>query len=313
MGRDAIARSKAVLLDCHSRCRMVLVVVMAVASLSIVAPVASATSSFYWYGEGNSTCWQAGQLGAPSTACDFVGAGYLPTPGGHTGGLEHMAEGGIGTDITLSPSGDYCNYYRLGGVLNSQDSTNEGSTTGLSMPTPYSSYQEGDKTANASNACQANGSYWGQAVRGPSGKGCTETCGMHHYVSFKSQGTSDRPWSSVFANRRLYCPQKQGYIPLLIPVNPMVAGDMFALSWKILHSMVCSSTVSKSGGQLTTRSPNGQRRERENAAVVLGLWSTHIFGPVRSTLPRCQVRLIPLKWDQRARGISKQRSPRPTS
>jgi hypothetical protein len=178
-----------------------------VLSLTIVLllGVASAASaaSFYWYGEDGSTCWQTGQLGAPSTTCDSVGAGFLPTPGGHTGGLEHMSEGGVSTDLTLSPSGDYCSYYRLGAELTSQDSTNEGSTTGYTTPTPYSSYQEGEKTSKASNVCQADGSHWGQAVRGPSGKGCTETCGMQHFVSFSSQGTDDRPWSGVFGGPSL--------------------------------------------------------------------------------------------------------------
>ncbi len=119
--------------------------------------------------------------------------------------LEDTA-GGIGEDFNLSPSGDYCSYYRVGGpVLTSQDSTNEGSVSGLTMPTPYSSYQEGDKTTNAHNACQADGTYWGQVVHGPSGKGCATgaTCGMHHYVSFKSQNGSDRPWSSAFGEPSL--------------------------------------------------------------------------------------------------------------
>ena len=176
----------------------------------LYVPSVAFASNFYWYGQNHSTCWQTGQPGSPSEACSDVGPGFLPTPGGHTGGLEHMSEGGIGTDLTLSPSGDYCSYYRVGGQLTSQDSTNEGTTTGLITPTPYSSYQEGDKTVGASNACQANGSYWGQAVRGPSGKGCTETCGMHHYISFKSQGTNDRPWASVFGEPSLVLSAEAG-------------------------------------------------------------------------------------------------------
>jgi hypothetical protein len=114
-----------------------------------VTSVAQAASNFYWYGENNSTCWQTGQAGSPHNECDSVGAGYLPTPGGYSGGLAHMLEdtaGGIGEDFNLSPSGDYCSYYRVGGpVLTSQDSTNEGVFSGLTMPMPYSSYQEGDK------------------------------------------------------------------------------------------------------------------------------------------------------------------------
>jgi hypothetical protein len=166
---------------------------------------AYATSNFYWYGKGGSTCWQTGGLNSPSEACDSVSAGHLATPGGHTGGLEYMSEGGVWTNLTtLSSSGDYCSYARLGSELKYQDSTNEGAISGLSMPTPYSSYQEGDKTSSAYNACQADGTYWGQAVRGPSGKGCTgEACGIGHYVSLRSQGTNDQPWSNAFGEPSL--------------------------------------------------------------------------------------------------------------
>ncbi len=159
------------------------------------------TSNFYWYGESNSTCWQTGQPGASSSACDSVGAGYLPTPGGGAGGLAHMVEGGIAPQIQLSTSGDYCGYYRLGDQLTSQDSSNEGGWTGYTTPTPYSSYQEWD---GHQNVCQAYGSHWGQEVRDTApGNGCWTTCGMNHYVSFGSQGTNDRPWSSWFGNPTL--------------------------------------------------------------------------------------------------------------
>lgn len=182
---------------------VLITVLLVVALLSMDAALASG-NSFYWYGKNNSTCWQTGQLGSPSETCSDVGAGYLPSPGNHTSGLEWMSEGGIGTSKSLSPSGDYCTYARLGGELKYQDSTNEGGLSGFSTPTPYSSYQEGDKTSSAYNACQANGADWGQAVRGPSGKGCSgEACGMGHYVSFKSQGENDQPWSGVFGEPSL--------------------------------------------------------------------------------------------------------------
>ena len=177
-----------------------------VALLLGVASVASATSSFYWYGEGNSTCWQAGQLGSPSTGCDSVGAGYLPTPGGgREGGLERMvniSNGGIGVDVGLTPTQDYCSYYRLGDNLTSQISANEGSQTGLTTPEPFSSYQEGDAHQNV---CQAYGSHWGLETRDTaSGNECHVTCGMHHYVSFRGQNSENyRPWGSVFGEPSL--------------------------------------------------------------------------------------------------------------
>ncbi len=193
--------------------RVMLAVLPALVLLLGAASSAQATSSFYWYGNGDSTCWQTGQLGSPSEKCSSVGPGYLPTPGHHTSGLEWMLNDtvdGIGEDVTLSPSGDYCSYYRLGDELKYQDSTNEGLTSGLTTSTPFSSYQEGDKESSAYNACQAQGTYWGQAVRGPSGNGCTETCGMHHYVSLKSQGESDQPWGGVFGEPSLVLSAEAG-------------------------------------------------------------------------------------------------------
>ncbi|HUN78379.1 MAG TPA: hypothetical protein VMU32_05630 [Solirubrobacteraceae bacterium] len=171
---------------------------------------AAQAASFYWYGENNSTCWQVGELGSPRLECDSVGAGYLPTPGNYSNGLAHMLEdesGGINEDFSLSPSGDYCTYYRIGGaVIDQQDSTNEGPTSGFTTPTPYSSYQEGDKTSGAYNACQADGTDWGQVMRGASGKGCGGeggACGMKHYVSLAGLNGRDRPFDSRFGSPSL--------------------------------------------------------------------------------------------------------------
>ena len=91
--------------------------------LLAVASQASA-ASFNWYGEGNSTCWQTGEPGAPSSACSAVGAGFLATAG-------NMVEGGIGPQTELTRSGDYCGYYRLGDALIYPDSINEGPATGF--------------------------------------------------------------------------------------------------------------------------------------------------------------------------------------
>src|SRR5665811_1073428 len=110
--------------------RMVLTALLAVVLLMGVTSAADATSSYYWYGESNSTCWQTGQPGAPSNTCDYVGPGFLATAG-------HMVEGGIGPQTQLSTSGDYCGYYRLGDALIYQDSINEGPATGYTTPTPY--------------------------------------------------------------------------------------------------------------------------------------------------------------------------------
>lgn len=170
----------------------------AVIACSLCLTGTATAANFWWYGENNSTCWQTGQPGSPSQACDSVGAGYLSVPGKNAGGLEQMVEGGVAADLGLGISGDYCNYYRLGDQLTTPDATNEGPSTGFTTPTPYSSYQEGDAYENV---CQAAGAKWGQEVRKAApANGCWETCGMQHYESFASQGTNDRPWSRAFGS-----------------------------------------------------------------------------------------------------------------
>ena len=168
------------------------------------ASLAHATSSFYWYGENNSTCWQTGQLGSASLGCDTVGAGFLSSPGGYPGGLAHMVEvtpGGIAEDIKLPTDGDYCNYYKVGDYISDQETNNQSGYTGYLTPTPFGSYQERDAHGDV---CQANGANWGQEVHnGVSGNKCYETCGMHHFVSFHEQGLNDRPWASWFGEPSL--------------------------------------------------------------------------------------------------------------
>jgi Fibronectin type III domain len=187
--------------------RVMLAALLTVVLLPSAVSAAYATSSFYWYGENNSTCWQTGQLGSSSHACSNVGAGYLATPGHYAGGvLKYMVNGIENNKEKLEiPSGDYCLYANLGDNLTSQDSTNEGSKTGFTTPEPFSSYQEGDKTSGAPNVCQADGSHWGQELRASvSGNKCYEpTCLMSHYVSLGSQGRNDRPWSSGFVEPSL--------------------------------------------------------------------------------------------------------------
>ena len=90
---------------------------MTAALLCTGPSLARATNSFYWYGENDSTCWQTGQLGSPSTACgEAVGPGFLSKSGSLKGGLAHMDEvsaGGSAEGIQL-PDGNDCNYYKIG-------------------------------------------------------------------------------------------------------------------------------------------------------------------------------------------------------
>jgi uncharacterized cupin superfamily protein len=162
-------------------------------SLMLCAASAASASNFYWYGEGNSTCWQTGAPADPSSACDDVGAGYLNSPG-------HLIEGAVTGNLEgQSTSGDYCNAYNIGDGLTSTDEISEGAWTGFTPPTPYGNWQEGDAHKTV---CQADGATWGQEVRGAANSECTgthEPCGMQHYVSFASQGLNDRPWASAFS------------------------------------------------------------------------------------------------------------------
>jgi hypothetical protein len=204
--------------------RLALVMVLVGTLLLGVASMASASSSFYWYGENSLTCWQTGSLGSGSSTCDSVGESYLPS---------HMHSGGIGVDVELvnsGTSGDYCNYYNIGEGLDTTNELEQAGLTGFNPPKPFGGYQEGNHY-NPADVCQAYSDTWGQGVRGNSANNkCGSPyapCGMQHFVSLGGQGTNDRPWSSVFGSPALVisaednpykveAPNSWGYIcPLL--------------------------------------------------------------------------------------------------
>ncbi len=156
-----------------------------------VASAAKANSTFFWYGEGNSTCWQAGQPPNPSNACDGVGENFL-----NSSNPPRMIENGV--DGTTS--GDYCGYHGTGEALIHQDEIDESPWTGIQFPAPYGHWQEGDLHKNT---CGASGARWAQEIRGGSfNQECTgqyKPCIMQHYVSLNSQNLGDRPWGEAFA------------------------------------------------------------------------------------------------------------------
>jgi hypothetical protein len=174
---------------------VMLVSVLAVVLALGVCSVASA-ATFYWYGENNSTCWQEGQPGVPLSNChENVGEHFL-----NSSNPPRVIGGALATNLELTTgSGDYCNAYNIGDSLTYTDEIDESSWTGLSPPSPYGSWQEGDAHKTV---CQAVGSSWGQEIRGAANSECTgvghEPCGMQHYVSFYSQGVNDRPWGTSF-------------------------------------------------------------------------------------------------------------------
>ena len=188
--------------------RQVVAALLPVALLLCAAPAAHAVSSFYWYGENSSNCWQTGQLGSPSFGCDGVGPNYLNAAGSNEGGRAHLYYGGVQVGVNIPASGDYCDDWDTGAPLSyitSQDSTNEVSFTGLETVQPFGSYQETD---GKGNTCQAEYQYWGQKLSSKAAGDCGPSCGMHHFVSLDEQnpggqGDKDRPWAGYFGSPSL--------------------------------------------------------------------------------------------------------------
>lgn len=179
---------------------------LSVAALLLGIASTASAANLYWYGENNSTCWQTGFPGNPASKCDTVGAAYLPEG--------HVRAAALGGDIELvnsGASGDYCNYYNLGpkGGEEELDTTNEneqGRFTGFNPPTPYGSYQEGNHY-DPPDVCQADGTTWGQVVRGNSAnsncEGSYAPCEIQHFVSLGAQEMRDQPWSSALGSPSL--------------------------------------------------------------------------------------------------------------
>src|ERR1700731_182038 len=183
--------------------RAVLVVSLTVALGLGVASVTGAASSFYWYGQGNSTCWQkTGEIAAETPQeCDGVGEWFL-----NSSSPVRTLEGALNGDIgKLTQSGDYCNAYSKRppiGPLYTRDANNESGLTGFN-PSPPDTMT----TENGDFLCQALGAQWGQGLRPNHVPGhCVgeyQPCGAHHYVSFAGQRQGLRPWSNAFSGPQL--------------------------------------------------------------------------------------------------------------
>jgi hypothetical protein len=119
--------------------------------------------------------------------------------------MHEISEHGVGEDFQISPSGDYCNYYRLGEGLNATNANKQSGYTGYEPPTPLGSYQEGNSHISPPNVCQAYETFWGQVLQGSGNSKCDTRppCGMQHYVSLHEQGGNDRPWGSSFGEPSL--------------------------------------------------------------------------------------------------------------
>lgn len=240
LGRNLLAATSAGRRKDHVVRRMVLVVSLVVVLSLGVASVASASSSFYWYGENGSTCWQTGQPGASSSTCDGVGEWFL-----NSGSPVRTIEGALDGDLGLTESGDYCNAYDLNeGPFYTRDTNNESGLTGFN-PSPPDTMTDGH-----GSVCQALGGTWGQGLR-PAAKATCGPCGMQHYVSFASQNGKIRPWSHAFVGPALVIeaaayPQvvNAGYAwGYLCPIIEQVGsrnGDLFSIaSWSGRRAGVC--------------------------------------------------------------------------
>ena len=188
--------------------RRVMFLVLSLIVLQLAIASAAQAESFYWYGKGNSTCWQTGTPGSPSESCDTVGANYLPTG-------PHMKEGAIGADVQLineGINGDYCNYAHIGEGLDTSNANDQSTYTGFPAPSPIGSYQEGNHY-NPPDVCQASGTTWGQVLRGNAANGncsgASAPCNIQHFVSLGALGAggaggnNNRPWSSAFGSPSL--------------------------------------------------------------------------------------------------------------
>jgi hypothetical protein len=169
------------------------VALLATACALAVPAAASADISAWWFSGGSIG---AGYLDTTGTAPN----GTLATQTGRAYMYDMSGSNDVAVELNGKPSADYCGYYRTGtgSVLNGRDSNSEGSWTGFTPSTPYSNWQEGDLTH--ANVCQAQGTTWGFKNTGSTLNnfcGGGKTCGMHHFASNNSHGTSDRPWDKI--------------------------------------------------------------------------------------------------------------------
>jgi len=123
--------------------------------LLVCAPSAKASPNTYlWFSSDTQSCWQAGVYPASQMQCTtFTAPGYL---NGGSSGIPH-AIGNVNTNAFFDQTqiAPYCNYFDGQGTWQSEPSQ-DGSQTGFSPPSPYSSYTIAPSTTVASEPfCQA--------------------------------------------------------------------------------------------------------------------------------------------------------------
>lgn len=166
--------------------------------LLAVASAHATTKSLTWQ---NKECWQTGQLGAESFACEKATTpGYLAT---HTIENVNTVE-----NLKLTQSGQYCSY----GGLRTLGQKEEHSW--FEVPAPAGSYQQGNGQEDVCAVWAPTGetAAWGLQLndnpkgvqKRPMGE-CdyqipNQRCKIEHYYSSAGQGLNDRPWANFFSN-----------------------------------------------------------------------------------------------------------------
>lgn len=166
-------------------------------SLGAVSPPAEA-GTFPWYGQYGRTCWQTGQVAAPAEACQAVGNRFLHQTDA-SGNKRNITEITVAKLGSIGPSGNYCGHAKLSAPPRTPDGSTISGVTGFLPPSPLADFQAGD--GSGAHQCQAYGTRWGRRISGTANNNCAgdnNPCGLQNYVSFASQGTNNRPWSSAF-------------------------------------------------------------------------------------------------------------------
>jgi hypothetical protein len=146
---------------------------------------------YYWYHPALAGSYdnQWATNGTGGTATDNVGSGWVNS---------HSTTG-AGYAVQSLPNGDWCNFGNAG-VGFTPNNYDYSALTGLTVPSPYSSYQQGN-TSPLSNpsVCQGYRYAWGMYLAAGDGEAaCTPTsnCNIQHTVGLVQGGTTDLPWAT---------------------------------------------------------------------------------------------------------------------
>jgi hypothetical protein len=236
-----------------------------------VAP-AHAYKSIDWT---ENQCWQTGQIGAESHTCENpTASGYL---------AKHMINNLGGDEPFKKAPGQYCSYTGLNTLGTAEENPWFG------VPSPHSSYQEGDGEENvcAAWAPSSEAVEWGlQLNNNPHGQGghvtseCLDTipyerCGMQHYFSvatekeINNRESKDSPWPSYFSYPTLYLYTPAGDDKLL-KFQPGESGFGWGYVCPLLEDHSTGDIVELCFEQWYTGGPNSKGPEWRGPGMFVG-------------------------------------------